>query len=195
MSWLSKRSKAGQSLAKSDSKTVLVGGVGSSASVSVPPSHGPGWEYLFLATELQNGIRQYDDEYNRYMAGEVAPTGLTVSDPTHDAVARCNDAKEIVDKVDQYFAPKLLEKAFGPKGVAGDEATIRFVAEGITGVFRSCLEWGEQIRGTAVPVKWQPLYSALADMEFVREKSPVVSLTSLSGFQSTQACCSDLSKL
>jgi len=161
---LSKRSKYGPRLAKSGSKTVLVGGVGSSAPVSVPPNHEPGWEYLYLATELESGIHQLDDEYARYMSGQVVPTGVTVSDPIRDAVARCDDAKEIVDKVNQYFAPKLLEKAFGPKGVAGDESTIRFVADGIVGVYRSCLEWGEQIRGTEVPVQWQPLYSALADM-------------------------------
>jgi len=164
MSWLSKRSKFGPRLAKSDSKTVLVGGVGSTASVSVPPNHEPGWEYLFLATELEGGIHQLDDEYTRYMSGQVVPTGVTVSDSVQDAVARCDDAKEIVDGVNQYFAPKLLDKAFGPKGVAGDEATIRFVADGVVGVYRSCLQWGEQIRGTAVPVQWQPLYSELADM-------------------------------
>jgi hypothetical protein len=113
---------------------------------------------------MDSGIHQLGDEYSSYMAGQVVPTDITVSDPIRDAVARCDDAKEIVDKVNQYFAPKLLEKAFGPKGVAGDEATIRFVADGVVSVYRSCLEWGQQIRGTEVPVQWQPLYSALADM-------------------------------
>jgi hypothetical protein len=164
VSWLSKRSKSGPRLAKSDSKTVLVGGVGSFASRSVPPNHEPGWEYLFLATELESGIHQLDDEYTRYMSGQVVPTGVTVSDPIQDAMARCDGAKEIVDQVNKYFAPKLLEKAFGPKGVAGDEETIRLVADGVVGVYRSCLQWGEQIRGTAVPVQWQPPYAALADM-------------------------------
>jgi hypothetical protein len=164
MSWLSKKNHTPATSGLTKSATVLVGGVGSQSSVAGPPDRRSGWEYLYLATQLADGIHQMDDEYDKYMSGEVVPNGVTVSDPIQDAKARSDVAKDIVARVDNLFAPKLLEKAFGPTGVAGDEATIRFVAAGVVGVYRSCLEWGEEIRGTAVPEQWQPLYAALADM-------------------------------
>lgn len=164
MGWLSRKSENKSNGGPSRIATTLVGGVGSQVSAERPPDHGAGWEYLYLATQLSTGIHDTDDEFDEYMSGKVVPTGITVSDPIQDAKARCDAVKDIVAKVDVFFAPHLLEKAFGPPGVAGDEATIRTVAEGVVGVYRSCLEWGEQIRGTAVPVQWQPLYAALADM-------------------------------
>jgi len=160
---LFKRAKSPVSRQSPNSRSVLVGGV-PQGPVHGPPDHDPGWEYLYLATQLAKGIHGLDARFNKYMSGQVTPTGVSVSDPVRDAKSRCDEAAEIVDQVNKYFDPKLLESAFGPLGVAGDEATIRFVADGIAGVFESCLKWGETIRGTAVPIQWQSLYASLADM-------------------------------
>jgi hypothetical protein len=161
---LFKRARSPVSRQAPNPPTVLVGGVTPQGSVQGPPDHEPGWEYLYLATQLAEGIQGLDKRFKEYMSGQVMPTGVTVSDPVRDAKSRCDEAGEIVDHVNKYFDPTILETAFGPKGVAGDEATIRFVADGIAGVFESCLKWGETIRGTAVPLQWQPLYASLADM-------------------------------
>jgi hypothetical protein len=161
---LFKKAKDPAAVKSAKARTMLVGGVESSSPVKGAPDHDAGWEYLYLATQLSEGIHGLDERYTNYMSGQVVPTGLTVSKPIRDAKARCDEAAKIVDQINKYFDPLLLETAFGPKGVAGDEATIRFVAHGITGVYESCLEWGVNIRGTSVPIDWQPLYAALADM-------------------------------
>ncbi|MGA7833713.1 MAG: hypothetical protein WCA31_00725 [Acidimicrobiales bacterium] len=140
MRWSSMKNTSPAASGLTRSATVLLGGVASQASVAVPPDRGAGWEYLYLATQLSAGIHRMDDEYDKYVSGDVVPTGVTVSDPIRDATARCDAAKDVVAQVDHFFEPKLLEKAFGPPGVAGDEATIRSAAGGIVGVYRSCLE-------------------------------------------------------
>jgi hypothetical protein len=161
MSWLKKRHTNPST--PTPSRTILVGGVAAQPAVVPPADHDAAWEYLYLASEIARGLGDLEDRFTHYMSGEVIPSGITVTDPVTDAPARSKDIGEVGPRIDALFAPQLLEKAFGPPGVAGVEATLREVARGVVGVFQTCLQWGEEIRGKSVPAEWQSLYAALAD--------------------------------
>jgi hypothetical protein len=130
----------------------------------VPPSdHGPGWEYLYFASEIARGLAEHRAQYADYQAQTVHLTGERPStDPAAHLRAFSDEITKTVGNVTNLLSPQTLENAFGAPGVPGNEAAIREVASGLVDVYSKMIAWGERVRGASVAPEWEPVYRALA---------------------------------
>lgn len=129
-----------------------------------PPDHGPGWEYLYLASEIARGLADHDPEYRDYLSGVVQPSGEVLNDLPKQLSDLSREVIEIVASMDLFFSPEALEKALGPPGQPGDEEAIRGIAKGLSDMYAALIAWAQSIRGATVSGEWHPACSALVRM-------------------------------
>ncbi len=129
----------------------------------VPPAdHDSGWEYLYFASELARGLEAHQSAYAEYQSQLVRPFSIPVPNPTAYIRTLTDEISKKVKRADQLLNPKVLERAFGPPGQAGDEAAIRAVATQLSDVYAEMISWGMKVRGAAVEDRWRPTFMALA---------------------------------
>lgn len=131
-------------------------------NVAPPPDHGPGWEYLYFASELARGLAAHEAEYLEYQSQVTALTGLAVANPAGHIRQLTDEIRDATAEVPGLLSPAVLEPAFGPPGQPGDEAGIRSVAARLTEVYAELIFWGLRVRNANVEPTWRPVYAALA---------------------------------
>lgn len=104
-------------------------------NVVPPPDHGPGWEYLYFASELARGLAAHQPEYLEYQSQGAGPSGPAVADPAGHIRQLTDEIRDASGEVPRLLSPTALEPAFGPPGQAGDEAAICSVAAQLTDVY------------------------------------------------------------
>lgn len=132
-------------------------------AVVPPPDHGPGWEYLYFASELARGLAAHQAEYLAYQSQVATPSSTAVPDPVAHLRSLTDEIAKPVAKVTQLLDPQTTTHAFGPPGQPGDEAAIRDLAAQLVGVYAEMISWGLRVRNTTVEPRWRPVYAALAE--------------------------------
>ena len=133
--------------------------------VVVPPDHEPGWEYLYLASELSRGCKKHADALQEFQSGHVV-SSQPVQDPLDSLKSFRDEIAIIVSEAIKAFDGDRLTKALGPPGEPGDEVEIRRVAGDLAAGYDRMIDWAQRLRSAAVPASWRPAFWALSD--FVR---------------------------
>lgn len=131
-------------------------------AVVPPPDHGPGWEYLYFASELARGLAAHQAEYLEYQSLAATPSATPVPDPVAHLQALTDEIARPVAKVTELLNPQTTTHAFGPPGQPGDEAAIRDLAAQLAGIYAEMISWGLRVRNAGVGPQWRPVYEALA---------------------------------
>ena len=126
--------------------------------------HGPGWAYLYMASELRLGIATHDVQYLRHVQRLVAPDGDTVVNHAADLQARMQRIKAIVKQAMELLTDENSMKAFGSGNRDGDEESVRVVTSGLVAMYAELLGWASSARSAEVPADWTPVYKAVAQL-------------------------------
>jgi len=137
---------------------------GPSAEPPLPPDHLPGWETLFLATEITRCLGVHRPPYEAWLAGGSTPSLVLEADPTDDLRDRDAAMVSIIEGIEPLFSTATLAEALGVPGVPGDEATITALAGGIGAAFGALVDWASSTRGAEAPAGWAEAYRALAQI-------------------------------
>ena len=128
------------------------------------PDRRPGWETLYLATEIKRCIDSHQSAYETWLGGGSTPSLVLEHDPVTDLSQRNDAVVAIVGRFEPLFSPATLEVALGRPGEPGDEEEIARVAAGIGSAFGDLIEWSSTTRGAEPPPDWQDAYRALAQI-------------------------------
>lgn len=147
-----------------------------------PEDHLPGWSYLYLGAELKRGLEDHEAEYLVHEQRLISPNGDRINDPQADFHRRLAHFKALLDRSNEYFNDGTLAKAFGAGG-EGDAETVRYVAEGIVGIYVSMMQWAVAARSVVVQQDWAPIFHGLAEMPYL----PVRQIRQFSADWATEA--------
>jgi hypothetical protein len=125
-----------------------------------PPDHEPGWQYLYLASELERGLANLETEDVAHEAHLAHRTDTSlVSDPISGAKARLGVLQDALRTLNRALSKETTDNAF-----RGGEADIRSLASVIIGIYALLMRWAQSVRDAAVPADYVPMYDALAEL-------------------------------
>jgi len=130
----------------------------------LPPDRHPGWEGLYLATEIKRCVDLHRSAYAGWLAGASLPSLVLEADPADDLSQRDQEVVDIVKGLERLFSPEVLEGALGRPGEPGDDEKIAEVAAAMGNAFGDLVDWGLRTRGAEAPTPWRATYRALAQI-------------------------------
>ena len=130
----------------------------------LPPDRHPGWEGLYLATEIKRCVDLHQSTYDHWLAGGSLPSLVLEVDPADDLSERDDEVVTIVMGIERLFSPAVLEEALGRPGEPGDDEKIAAVAAAMGTAFGDLVDWGLRTRGAEAPAEWRGVYLALAQI-------------------------------
>ena len=130
----------------------------------LPPDRHPGWEGLYLATEIKRCVDLHQSTYEHWLAGGSLPSLVLEVDPADDLSERDDQVVAIVMGIERLFSPAVLEEAIGKPGEPGDDEKIAAVAAAMGTAFGDLVDWGLRTRGAEAPAEWRGVYRALAQI-------------------------------
>jgi hypothetical protein len=71
--------------------------------------------------------------------------------------------RTIIHGANRFLDSDITQRALGTSGHGADEAAVREIATGISGVYAEAMRWAQNTRDAPVPDEWAKLYLALAD--------------------------------
>lgn len=123
--------------------------------------HEPGWEYLYFASLLEQGIAKNKLLYEDHLRRSVRHNRrLLVNDPATDVSKRADALKGIIQNAARFLNSSTLGNAFQTHP---EKASIRRIAERITETYLDLLGWAQSTREAYVPGRWKPVYEALGE--------------------------------
>ena len=127
-----------------------------------------GWEYQLFSDTVGLHMRNLKDKRISHEMGDVRPRRMITADvdAMDTFMARSRTFDGIVNGIADLLSPGRLQMAFGPVGRPGDSDKIRHLANRFVEEYENLLDWAAELRGTAVPDRYQALYlaaSRLAD--------------------------------
>ena len=130
----------------------------------MPPDRHPGWEGLYLATEIKRCVDRHQPTYVEWLAGGSRPSLVLEVNPADDLSDRDQEVVAIVEGIERLFSSEVLEEALGTPGEPGDDEKIAAVAAGMGAAFGELVDWALRTRGAEAPAEWRPAYRALAQI-------------------------------
>jgi hypothetical protein len=124
----------------------------------------PGWEYLVFSGALILELEPLESRYEDYKLGYAPRLGRSIYEAEFFEYlqAQASESMAIIDGFALVFNDKVVEAAFGPRGVEGDSAKLLHLAKRVIGTYDELLRWVERLRGTSVPDRYSPLIAILA---------------------------------
>ncbi|MHB1526460.1 MAG: TIR domain-containing protein [Candidatus Dormibacteria bacterium] len=126
----------------------------------------PGWEYGYFAATLKAELDLCEPKFLDQQLHYAAPIGERVErEQILPYVRRAfDDVRAIVDRFPALMDTAVLERAVGAPGESGDPVRIRLLAERLTSVYESLLDWAAHLRGVSVPADSRRLFDTLASV-------------------------------
>jgi hypothetical protein len=109
------------------------------------------WEYRLFVQLLRDELWKYRDAKRDHAIGIALNSGENVPPQTYHEwlVARLTEGMQILEGM-AILINQSLQEAFGPPGVSGDIAYIRFVAARVAMGYSRVLDWAQRIRAAQV---------------------------------------------
>ncbi len=128
-----------------------------------PVDHDAGWEYLYLAAELARNIEALESTRLEFVNLSGAASGPAVADPIGELKHAMETMTTTVALTETVFSPAHMEGAFGPPGVAANEAAIAHVAGEVAGIYQNLIHVAMDVKSTNFG-KYQALGNDVADL-------------------------------
>ncbi|MEU7475230.1 TIR domain-containing protein [Lentzea sp. NPDC042327] len=131
---------------------------------ATPPQRAEGWEYALFADTVRAGLRGLQSkrvDHDMAFARNVR-TFTTDTEALDYFAARTRAFDNIINAIAEVLSPQRQLLAFGANGHRGDEEKITRLATMFVEVYDNLLTWAAELRGTATPEKFRPLYAATA---------------------------------
>jgi hypothetical protein len=121
-----------------------------------PPNHDPGWQALYLASEISRGIDEYRNDYYDYVIGFVRPSGEEFSAPLDVLQFFTSELKADINNLRRLLSREVIGQAFASE----EEGLIARIASGVVEVYARMIAWGNRQRNAVVPDAWRAAFSA-----------------------------------
>lgn len=123
------------------------------------------WEYRLYAGVLMQGRISLEGKWRDHQLHLPAGSWRDPPEALPDFLSRKTGAmSQQMETLDRLFEPELLERAFGPPGVAGDPDWIIHIARGIIQTYESMFDWAAELRRTNVAREYAEVLELTARM-------------------------------
>lgn len=131
-----------------------------SSSVAKPADQELGWEYLFLASEIERCLGEALPKYQSMMSATIFSSSS--GDPIGDIREAMDAMGTSIGFVPLIFDSKNIEKGFGAPGTPGSEVDMTRIACEITGVYVNLINIAKDLKTTDFG-KFQSVATDIAD--------------------------------
>ena len=123
--------------------------------------HEPGWDYLYFASLLEQGIAENKLLYEDHLRRSVRDNRRhLVVDPATDVSKRVDSLKRIIENAARFLNSSTLGNLFQTHP---EKASIQKITERVTETYLDLLGWTQSTRDAYVPDRWEPVYEALGE--------------------------------
>jgi hypothetical protein len=124
------------------------------------------WEYRLYAGILLQGIIEREDKWQDHHLRLPRGSRRDIDAASFSDVLKreLGWMRRQVGAMDQVFDPEITERAFGPRGEAGDPLLIRRIAVGVLRIYEALMDWAANLRTMNVDEEYEEIVELTARM-------------------------------